>query len=475
MDQTGFAFENVGRLAADSRMTSPQEIKLNQKSTPYWFVFLLLMLAMPFVIGLIWYGLYQVAEGRAAQRLEPIYSDIDSSPSRALDRMTKKRLDENTSRQYTPKLEKLETLANSLISSYPNSKLIPFLSNGVKIPSLAENGSWPYEPVTVGFLEMANPLFLLADQIAQSPTKIWVPNSPVRSQYALAWTHNNMFRSIQELEIHYSLYKRDIDRAWAGLERLQGVNRAKHGFESQVGFDHSIVLRSLQANLWDESQLENLKSSFIYDRPENPLLDSEQLRIEKLRLLYNLGYDEGGRNQFSIFSPSLSAQKTEKVLALYDISIARSLSSAGSIIKIPNKLLTESEIKERGFDPIRLEKLFDNFLIGMRPTYNRIQSKDFERLARTAFTIKEYHLKFGDWPSELKDLGKLGLTVEDWSTLAGYPFGFRQQDDSILLWRYKTSYGGRLKGYMFLQGPPPIDPPAASEPGTWPRQLVEIR
>lgn len=472
MDQADFAFENNKRLAAGSRMTSLQERKLKQKSTPYWFVFLLLVFAMTFLIGLIWYGLYQVGERQAAQRLELIYSDIDSSPSRAFSRLTEQRLDENTSRQYTATLEKLTTLADSLISSYPNSKLIPFLSYGVEIPSLTEDESWPYEPVTVGFLEMAKPRFMLADQIAQSPTKVWVPNLTFRSQYALAWTYNDMFRSIQELEIHYALYKRDIDRAWAGLERLQGVNKAKHGVDSQFGFDRAIVLRSLQANLWDESQLEKLKSSFNVDWPENPLLDIDQLRIEKLRLLYNLGYEEGVSSPFSIYSSSPSAQETEKVLDLFDISIARCSSMVGSMIKIPNQLLKESEIKERGLDRRQLEKLFDNLSIGMRPTYNRIQSQDFDRMARTAFTIKDYQLKFGEWPSELADLARVGLTEKDWSTLAGYPFGYRQQDDFVLLWRYGLS-SGKTAQFLAIQGPPPVDPPAASEANIWER--VEIR
>ena len=63
-----------------------------------------------------------------------------------------------------------------------------------------------------------------------------------------------------------------------------------------------------------------------------------------------------------------------------------------------------------------------------------ISEEDYVRWTRTAIGIRQYKNKKEKWPTRLRDLEEIGLTIEDYSNATEEVFGYEVDGDTAYIW-----------------------------------------
>ena len=316
---------------------------------------------------------------------------------------------------------------------------------------------WSDEPRVADYLKRMQPVLQRLAEIPEQKQPVWQPVS----FDGWATSYNALFdlSFISQLinwELQYALFHQDPDRA---LRALQIMRKANAAFDWRLGetsqliyvsrFDQYLlsIRRTLRTGLWNQEQLAELQ---------------KQLRVE-------IGIEERWAQVISVDRALLLAEldgpKTHSPF-LFDF---QGNGMMIALTQIPSwqsyylqRLESTSRFADNGFEKLIQQCKERHFakspadLLAF-PEANSLVSPSFEhmaqaflraelslRLTRTSVSVKQFHLKYGRWPTELIELREYGIDPVDWSNVDGQPFGYKNSSDQAYVWGPEPYSDGKI-------------------------------
>jgi hypothetical protein len=406
-----------------------------------WYVVLAILPAMIAIVAFLFYGYreWDAAQALRAQKAEWAQSGVPYNNVSLKDWYTKRTHSEGTE-------EWLRILQLSHWGSgAAGTDRLPYLgSEGEVLISLVPGGDWPEEPLVASFLKEMEPVLQAIEKASVHPTPVRFPM--MFNGAGTLLEHLQVSRSVIRLlclDFDYAYYHQDTKRALRDLDLMHLTIKAFDSRETLVselinialrGMRTGAIRRSLTNSIWTDDELATLRKSIEIPEPHGERWKDVMIgerafglsAIESMRRNPNEISDSG----VSMLFP-LTPSGEQIFLDYYE----RAINVPSSDLKTWQ---AAAEGVERTIDAARSSSAA--VWLGMLvPAVQAAVSAEFRvetdrRWTQTAIVLRQYKNQKGEWPSRLRDLEAMGLSLDDYSTVHGEVFGYEVVGKTAYLW-----------------------------------------
>lgn len=407
-----------------------------------WYVVLAILPTMIAIVAVLFYGYreWDAAKSLKAQKTQWSQSGVPYSNVSLKDWYTKRTHSEGTE-------EWLRILQLSRWGSgAAGTDRLPYLgSEGVVLTSLVPGGDWPEEPLIASFLKEMEPVLQAIEKASVHPTPVRFP-----SMFNGAGTlleHLQESRNVLRLlclDFDFAYYHQDTKRALRDLDLMLATIQAFDSRETLVselinialrGTRGGAIRRSLTHSIWTDDELATFRKSF-----ENPEPLGERWKdVMAGERAVGLSAIESFRSNTN---EDLGVGPVVQIFPLTPIGEKIFLDYYERAINVPS-----SDLKTWQDSAARAEALIDaerissaGVWIGMLlPAVQaaiaaEVRAEVDRRWTQTAIVLRQYKSQKGEWPSRLRDLEAMGLSLDDYSTVHGEVFGYEVVGKTAYLW-----------------------------------------
>ena len=328
-----------------------------------------------------------------------------------------------------------------------SAEKLPYLgADGKELSELIPGCPWPEEALVGDYLKEMEPAIRLIEKACQHPTPVRLPVAFDGFGTLLEYQQNS--RSVLRLlnlDFDYASHQWDTKRAMRDLKLMQATAKAFDSRETIVSELVNVALRamrlasirrSLTESIWTDDELVLLRSSLsseesFSERWKDMMHGERAFGLAGIASLRATGgLNEPGfelNNAMHPLTPSVEKTLIEFYtkagnLPNTDMKGLRSWASAFS---------EESGRASKGSAGVWLSMVLPAIEAMISA---EISEEDYVRWTRTAIGIRQYKNKKEKWPTRLRDLEEIGLTIEDYSNATEEVFGYEVDGDTAYIW-----------------------------------------
>ncbi len=414
-----------------------------------WIGWLVLVATIPLLLLLAIVGWQAATQRKATAELSQLKEKLVAANIPIDNSTMQRRFEERTHPEGAKAWEEVTMLCDVLVRSAP--KDLPILGEG-SLPRKGASGiEWKEAAKVNDFIKEFTPLRKRIAQASSYPKPVW--SSGIRFDgYATLLPMLQESRnivSLLQLDTFDALYQKDNRRA---LEDLRGMRATIDAFDwdfcavalmINVAKSETLYMtihRSMEFDLWNEKELQELGE--MLGQARNSETTWKELVLGEQAMIQEAVKDPGRQLQSGLESQSgpwvhrIFPLKASDQLAL--LKLTQTYLSAvprASAAHLENaKIMEESWRVAASTGPTNLrllQPLFMTSYSSLASAFNREEEQ--RRLLRCALAAKQFQLKKGRWPVSVSDLAEIGLTKEDWTSLAETPFAITPDMDGVTL------------------------------------------
>lgn len=330
---------------------------------------------------------------------------------------------------------------------YPDFDNLPIQGRGELPEGLVPGGVWPEESIVGEYLEYSRPIIAMIERAAQYPTPVWRPIEfeGIGTLLPELQSSRNIARLLQ-LEVEHALYHQDTERALRAI-RLMGTTVEAFDWDFCIvanivnhalyGLQLAAIRRSLNADLWNRQQLEELFA--ILESPQNAEQRFRDTFAAERAMFTSMAVEEigmyaptvGGVVHLAYRMPSTRLKLWETYADLQQLADSDLKTMSEAVGRFHREL--EVELRRRPFDP---GNILTGLLLPAGEAYAGafIRAEDFRRLTRCALAAKIFQQEYDCWPSRLAELEQVGLPRRERNSVLSGPFGLDKDGEQAVLW-----------------------------------------
>ncbi len=357
---------------------------------------------------------------------------------------------------------------------------LPIVGHG-KLPiELIPGSDWPDAAKVAEYLQQVQPVLKLVHAAAKLPTPVWFPlQFDGYDTFLVGWQNSRCVVRLIALDAEYACYQREAARA---LQDIQSIEATAKAFDSQTclvgdlvckalrSHAHLAIHRSLQADIWDQQQLSELRS-LVAEPPQieqgfHDVMASERAMAFAAIFENPLQFQQIGlKSNLPIWLLPSGKMRVIEFYASLQESVA-SFAELETLAKRYDAELTQLKSGALTLDGSHL------VLQAMAPSLDGYvaaieRQENLRRLTLTAIGIKQFQLAQQRWPTQLSELDQVGLGPADWTLLTHGPIGYEATPEEVFAWGVKQNQSGGVPA----QRPNQLD--ENGDPNTY--QLVIVR
>jgi hypothetical protein len=407
-----------------------------------WYVVLAVLPAMIAIVAVLFYGYreWDAAQSLRAQKTEWDQSGVPYNNVSLKDWYTKR-----THSEGTDDWLRILQLCHWGQGATGIDRL-PYLgSEGVATNSLVPGGDWPEEPLVASFLKDMEPVLDSIQKASVHPTPVRFPM--MFDGVGTLLEHLQESRSVIRLlclDFDFAYYHQDTKRALRDLDLMLATIQAFDSRETLVSELINIALRnvrtgairrSLTNSIWTDDELATLRKSFEIPEPHGERWKDVMIgeravgltAIESFRR--NPNEDLGSGPAFQLFPLTPMGEKI--FLDFYE----RAINVPSSDMKTWQDSAAKVEqliYKERSSSASVWLGLLVPAVQAAVSAEIRVETD--RRWTQTAVVLRQYKSQKGEWPSRLRELEAMDLSLDDYSTIHGEVFGYEVVGKTAYLW-----------------------------------------
>lgn len=406
-----------------------------------WYVILAIVPAVVAMVAGLFYGYreWSAAQYLRAQRAEWSQSGIPFNNVSLKEWYTKRTHSEGTE-------DWLEVLQLCKWGSGASSTdRLPYLGyEGKTLLSLIPDGDWPEEPLVASFLKEMEPVLQALEEASVHPTPVRFPIifNGVGTNLDYLQDSRNVLRLLN-LDFDYAYYHQDTKRALRDLELMLATIRAFDSRETLVselinvalrGIRTGAIRRSLKNSIWTDDELATLRKSIenpepLGERWKDVLIGERAVGLSAIESLRNNANEELDSGRTGRLFPLTSSG--ERIFLDYYQRVMNLPSSDLKTWQASAGIETLLDAARGSSSMVWIGMILPAVQAAIAA---EIRSEVDRRWTQTAIVLRQYKNQKGEWPSRLRDLETLGLSLDDYSTAHGEVFGYEVVGQTAYLW-----------------------------------------
>ncbi|MEQ1825276.1 MAG: hypothetical protein ABL921_04995 [Pirellula sp.] len=436
--------------ATTNAISQTTAVRHSQKTKGRSLRWLIWIACLPMAIVLAAIALISVREYRASSQLKQLLSECKESgvpyDDASMDAWYRKNTHEDGARAWAD----ISDIVSST-SQVANIDSLPIVGTGTSPRSLNPNVEWKDEPVVAEYLKEMRPVLAQMHEASKFPTPV---QFPIQFEgFGTLLPDIQSARSVSrlaKLDFEHACYHRQADRALRDLKTLVYVAKMIDSGSFMVSdlvvtaiqnMSRDSLRRSLEVELWNESQLSELRelvgmARFSKEKWQSVIASERAMVVE---YLLNRDTQEIGRQ----------AENTPNWIGLVPLLPSGKLklfNSYGAAMKLGEGDLTPlvrtcSSLEKNLMNPRNLLD-FDGYAVWMGLFYPAYSSyaqalendENDRRLTLASLALRQFKQRENRWPKKLSELESLSLSPSDYSTVNGGMLGYEVEDTVAYLW-----------------------------------------